>query len=89
MNLDHFDPNNSNDEYTDVEDMREGMRADLRQIFAKDDENNLFRQLLRRLRDPVQPEDKRGRWRPHPLLLLCGVLLLVAVAIFLYVTFTN
>ncbi len=63
------------------------MREKLRQAFAQDGQNNLFRQVMRTLRDPVTPETERGHWRPHPLLLVSGVLLLAAAAIFLYMTF--
>lgn len=82
MNLDDF---RHSDEYTDAE----GVRENLRQAFAKGDEDKFFRQVLRRFRDPVKPEGERGRWRPHPLFLIGGVLLLAATAIFLYMTFSN
>ncbi len=65
------------------------MREKLRQAFAQDGQNNLLRQVMRKLRDPVKPETERGRWRPHPLLLVGGVLLLAAAAIFLYMTFSD
>jgi hypothetical protein len=82
MNLDDF---RNSDEYIDAEDMRGAVR----QAFAQGDENKFFRQMLRRFRDPVKPEGERGRWRLHPLLLIGGVLLLAAAAIFLYITFSN
>ena len=65
----------------------EAMRDKLRQAFAKGGHDNFFRQLMRTFRDPVKPETEGGRWRPHPLLLVGGVLLLAAAAIFLYMTF--
>ncbi len=65
----------------------EAMRERLRQAYAQHPENNLFRQVKRKFRDPAKPEDVRGRWRPHPLLLLLGALTLAAIAIFLYWSF--
>jgi hypothetical protein len=82
MNLDDF---SQSDQYTDAE----AMRQDLRRIFAQGDENKFFRQVMRRFRDPIKPEAERGRWRLHPLLLIGGVLLLAAAAIFLYMTYSN
>jgi hypothetical protein len=82
MNLDDFKATDEL-EYSD----REAMRENLRRAFAQDGRNNLFRLVMRTLRDTVKPETERGRWRPHPLLLVGGVLLLAAAAIFLYMTF--
>jgi hypothetical protein len=65
----------------------DAMREKLRKAFAKGAHNNFFRQLMRTFRDPVTPETEHGRWRPHPLFLVGGVLLLAAAAIFLYMTF--
>ena len=67
----------------------EVMRERLRQAYAQHPENNLFQQVKRKFRDPAKPEDASGRWRPHPLLLLLGGLTLAAIAIFLYVSFSQ
>lgn len=83
MSLDELDQANEL-EYMDVE----AMRDQLRQAFRDGHASALTQDITRSFEDPVQPETKRGRWRPHPLLLIWGALLIAALAIFLFTTFS-
>lgn len=57
---------------------------ELRALYAQHPEANLLRNISRRLADPVQPLTKKGRFRPHPLLVWIGVIGSLAAASFLY-----
>jgi len=55
-----------------------------RNSIATGAEPGCVEQLLRFFADPVEPQTKTGRWRPHPLLLLWGVIGLFGVGVFLF-----
>lgn len=63
------------------------VREDLRQTYAQDPEARLLQIVSRSLADPVKPEAANGRFRPHPLLVLLGVIGAFVVGVFLYFTY--
>jgi hypothetical protein len=63
------------------------MRKDLQQLYAQDPEARLMQIVWRSLADPVKPEDANGRFRPHPLLVLLGILGAFAATVSLYFTY--
>jgi hypothetical protein len=65
------------------------MRENLRELFTQDEEARILTALWRYVADPVKPQDQNGRFRPHPLLLLLGVIVGTAVALFLYFTYAQ
>jgi hypothetical protein len=75
-------PESNNPHYVDPEAIMVRLRR------ATQEEGLLLR-LKRRFRDPGAPEDGRGRWRLHPLLLVLGLVFLAAAAVFIYMTLTN
>jgi hypothetical protein len=63
------------------------MRKELQQLYAHDPEARLLQILWRSLADPVKPEGANGRFRPHPLLVLLGILGAFAATVALYFTY--
>ena len=62
----------------------EEVRQALRQIYLSDSESNLQNALLESLSDELKPVDKKGRWKPSPLLVLTVVLLCTLIGVFIY-----
>jgi hypothetical protein len=62
------------------------VRQALRQIYRSDAEINLQSSLLESLTDELKPIDKKGRWKPSPLLILTLALLCALLGIFAYFT---
>jgi hypothetical protein len=60
------------------------MFASLEEAFKGDPEQSLMWQLTRKVRDPIRPEDAKGRFRLHPLVLALGLLFLIVVGSFVY-----
>ena len=60
------------------------MQSRLHAACAPSLEDSLLRQVVRKLTDPIKPTNERGKWRPHPLLLLWGGTALLALGVFLY-----
>jgi hypothetical protein len=63
------------------------MHQNLRHLFEQDPEAQLLAGIRRHITDPVKPEDEDGRFRPHPILLLLGVIGALAMAVFLYFSY--
>jgi hypothetical protein len=63
------------------------MRAHLREICSQDPEKSFLAQVARRLVDPAKPRDEKTLPRPHPLWLQIGMILLLALFIFVYFSF--
>jgi len=60
------------------------MFASLEEAFKGDPEQSLMWQITQKLEDPIRPEDAKGRFRVHPLVLALGLLLLIALGAFVY-----
>lgn len=60
------------------------MLASLEVAFKADPEQSLIWQITQTLKDPIRPEDAKGRLRLHPLLLALGLLFLIVVGAFVY-----
>ena len=60
------------------------MQENLRNLFQQDPEAQLLSGIRRRLADPLKPEDDKGRFRPHPLLVLLGAMASIAAGVFFY-----
>ena len=65
------------------------MRRELRQVYGRDPEARLLQVVVRSLADPVKPEDTTGRFRPHPLVMVLGILGIFAVCVCAYFTFSQ
>lgn len=63
------------------------MREHLRQACSQDPEKSFLSQIVRRLADPAKPSNEKGLPRPHPLWLQLGMLVFLALFVFLYLTF--
>jgi len=63
------------------------MRRDLRQLYEQDPEARLLRLIGRSLADPVKPQSKDGRFRPHPLLVLLTLFGVIMTGVFLYFSY--
>ena len=63
------------------------MQQNLRHLFEQDPEARILAGIRRHISDPVKPEDEDGRFRPHPILLLLGVIGALAMAVFLYFSY--
>jgi hypothetical protein len=63
------------------------MREQLRRLYARDPEARFVRSLVRRMADPVKPENKKGRLRPHPLVVWLGLISAVGASVFLYFSY--
>lgn len=60
------------------------MFVSLEQAFKGDPEQSLMWQITQKLKDPIRPEDAKGRFRLHPLVLALGLLFLIVVGAFVY-----
>lgn len=60
------------------------MLARLRQLYAQDEEERLFGNILRRIEDPLRPRNEDGRFRVNPILLLLAVLAALALGVFVF-----
>lgn len=60
------------------------MHQELRRVYAQDQEARLVIGVVRRLADPVKPQNQEGRFRPHPLIIWWGLTGMVAVITFCY-----
>jgi hypothetical protein len=63
------------------------MREQLRRLYARDPEARFVRSLVRRMADPVKPENEKGRFRPHPLVVWLGLISAVGASVFLYFSY--
>jgi hypothetical protein len=62
----------------------ESMKAELMRLYALDPEARILTNLLRHLADPVRPRSTDGKFRPHPLLLLLGLVGITVLFTFVY-----
>ena len=62
----------------------EEVRQALRKIYFADAESNLQNALRESLSDELRPIDKKGRWKPSPLLVLTVALLCALAGVFIY-----
>ncbi len=65
------------------------MCESLRELFKQDPEARILARLRRYAADPVKPEDQDGRFRPHPVILLLGVIGGLATIVFLYFSYSH
>ena len=65
------------------------MRQHLREAFSQDPEKSFLSQGLRRLADPAKPRSEKGLPRAHPLWFQLGMLVFLALFVFLYFTFAR
>ena len=65
------------------------MRQHLREACSQDPEKSFLSQALRRLADPAKPRNEKGLPRPHPLWFQLGMLVFLALFVFLYFTFAR
>ena len=65
------------------------MREHLREACSQDPENSFLSQVLQRLADPAKPGNEKGRPRAHPLWFQLGMLVFLALFVFLYFTFAR
>ena len=65
------------------------MQQNLRDLFEQDPEARVLAGIRRHFTDPVKSQDEDGRLRPHPILLLLGVIGSLAAAIFLYFSYAQ
>ncbi len=63
------------------------MSERLRELYTKDVEADFFGGMKRRFADPVRPQDAKGRFRPHPLLVLLMTFLCFALVTFFYFSY--
>ena len=56
----------------------------MRAVYRQDREADTQRALLHALQDDLKPVNAEGRWRPHPLLVTAGVLMLAGLAVVFY-----
>ena len=66
--------------YVTVVEMQQALRA----VYRTDSETNLQKALLTAFTDDLKPIDQKGRWRPSPLLILVGGVVLTLFAVFVY-----
>lgn len=67
----------------------EQMHQYLRQAYAQDAEESLLWQLVRKIEDPVTPQNEKGRRRFHPLLLTLAALIVLVWGTFIYFGFVR
>ena len=60
------------------------MSDTLAEAFKGDPEQSVLWQIAQKVADPIQPEDKRGRRRIHPLLVTLGLFTLIIIGTFIY-----
>jgi hypothetical protein len=58
------------------------MRQRLREFYARDAKYD-WANLKRLVADPVRPQNQKGRFRPHPVIVLLGTVVFTAVGAFL------
>lgn len=63
------------------------MREELRRLYARDPEGKFVRSLVRRMADPIKPENKKGRFRPHPLVIWLSLISAAGASVFLYFSY--
>lgn len=59
-------------------------REELRSLYSLDQEASLLKNVVRRLADPIQPQDTKGRFRPHILLVWLLSIGLITGSVFAY-----
>jgi hypothetical protein len=62
----------------------EQMYQALGEAFRQDPEQSLIWQLTQKTRDPLNPVNKRGGHRIHPLMFAFGILALIVIGTFIY-----
>ena len=63
---------------------QDGITMQLLQTFlAEDSEDRLWRQIIRRVEDPLKPRTSNRRFRINPILLVLGSVVLVSISVFL------
>ena len=55
----------------------------LQTFLAEDSEDRLWRQIIRRVEDPLKPRTSNRRFRINPILLVLGSVVLVSISVFL------
>jgi hypothetical protein len=60
------------------------MQEALRIVYREDPETNLQKALATAFADDLRPIDEKGRWKPSPLLVLIGSVVLTLIAVFIY-----
>lgn len=63
------------------------MRQRLLEFYAQDPESDWVAKVKQRLADSVRPQNEKGRFRPHSLLVLLGTIALIATGAFLYFSY--
>ena len=63
------------------------MRQHLLEFYAQDPESDWARNAKQLLADPVKPQNEKGRFRPHPILVLLGTIALITAGTFLYFSY--
>ena len=66
--------------YVSVIEMQQALRA----VYREDPETNLQKALAAAFADDLRPIDERGRWKPSPVFILVGSLVLILIAVFIY-----
>ena len=66
--------------YVTVVEMKQALRA----IYRADPETNLQKALLTAFADDLKPIDQKSRWKPSPLLILVGGVVLTLFTVFVY-----
>ena len=66
--------------YVTVVEMQQALRA----VYRTDPETNLQKALLTAFADDLKPIDQKGRWKPSPLLILVGGVVVTLFAVFVY-----
>ncbi len=66
--------------YVTVVEMQQALRA----VYRADSETNLQKALQTAFADDLKPIDQKGRWKPSPLLILVGGVVLTLFAVFVY-----
>jgi hypothetical protein len=63
------------------------MQQRLRKFHSLHPDADVIAVLKARLLDPIKPQNQNGRPRPHPLILLLGMIAMTAVSAFLYFSY--
>lgn len=66
--------------YVTVTQMHEALRI----AYREDPESNLQKALATAFADDLRPIDEKGRWKPSPLLILVGGIVLTVIIVFVY-----
>lgn len=67
----------------------EETREELRKLYSLDPEASLLRNILRRLANPIKPQDEQGRFRPHPVLVWLLSIGLALGSVFAYFSYSQ